>query len=266
MSEMDSLIGLSSVKHEVNSIINLIKIRKIREERGIPQTPITYHMVFAGNPGTGKTTVARLLSEIYQRLGLLSEGHLVEVDRSELVAAYTGQTAIKTKKVVGKALGGILFIDEAYALTTNRHETDFGREAVDTLVKEMEDNRHNLIVIVAGYPEPMDEFLESNPGFRSRFNRFIVFEDYNANELIQILALMAKKSKLELTQEAREYTFRFFIKRCNQKLRNFANARDARNFFEKAITNQANRLSMLDMVSNDDLIQITIEDVKDIQL
>lgn len=127
---------------------------------------------FAGNPGTGKTTVARLLSEIYQRLGLLSEGHLVEVARSELVAAYTGQTAIKTKKVVEKALGGILFINEAYALTTNRHETDFGREAVDTLVKEMEDNRHDLIVIVAGYPEPMDEFLESNPRFRSRFNSY----------------------------------------------------------------------------------------------
>jgi AAA+ superfamily predicted ATPase len=203
--ELNELVGLKRVKEEVNTIINLIKIKKIRESKGLQQTSISLHLVFSGNPGTGKTTVARILAKIYFNLGVLSQGHLIEVDRSGLVAGYVGQTAIKTTEVIQRALGGILFIDEAYSLTENGSENDYGKEAIDTLLKAMEDNRDDLIVIVAGYPEPMGKFLKSNPGLESRFNTFIHFDDYTSNELYSIFVGLCKKYNYKISIEVSKY-------------------------------------------------------------
>ncbi len=245
LGELNALVGLENVKKDVNSLVNLIKVRKLRKERGIKEIDMSLHMVFSGNPGTGKTTVARLLSEIYRSIGLLSKGHLVETDRSGLVAGYVGQTAIKTKEVINSALGGVLFIDEAYALTENRGENDFGGEAIDTLLKAMEDNRDDFIVIVAGYPDLMDGFVCSNPGLRSRFNKYIYFADYSAEELLQMLKIRCKSGDYILSPEAEEYAKEFFEKRVANKPENYANGRDVRNFFEKAAVNQADRLAAI---------------------
>ncbi len=203
MAELNELTGLQSVKEDVNSLINLLRIRKIRKERSMKDIPVSMHLVFTGNPGTGKTTVARLLAKIYHALGALSKGQLVEVDRSELVGGYVGQTAIKTQEVINSALGGVLFIDEAYSLVAGRGEGDFGREAVDTLLVEMENHRDDLAVIVAGYPAPMEEFLQSNPGLRSRFNKFIFFPDYTPDELYDIFTGMVDKNGYKLSDPIR---------------------------------------------------------------
>lgn len=266
LDELNTLIGLEKVKADVNSLINLVKIRTIRKERGLESPAMSLHMVFSGNPGTGKTTIARLLSQIYKAMGLLSKGHLTEVDRSSLVGGYVGQTAIKVQSVIEKSKGGVLFIDEAYSLTVNRSATDYGFEAVDTLLKSMEDNRDDLIVIVAGYTEPMEEFLDSNPGLKSRFNKFINFDDYSPEELIGILKLKAKKSSLTLSEAAEKYSFDFFTKRCENKPENYANARDVRNYFEKSLVNQADRLAKLDNITNEQLSTIELEDVNTIIL
>jgi hypothetical protein len=266
LQELNDLTGLQKVKEDLNSLINLLKVHKMRAERGLPQTSVSLHMVFSGNPGTGKTTVARLMSKIYSKLGVLSKGHLVEVDRSGLVSGYVGQTAIKTKKVIDSALGGVLFIDEAYALTNSGGSNDFGIEAVNTLLKAMEDNRDDFVVIVAGYPDLMDDFLESNPGLRSRFNKQILFEDYTAEELVQIFTGICGKAFFEVTDEALACVTDFFADRCAQKLPGFANGRDVRNFFEKTLTNQANRLAKLSNPSDSDLITITVEDVETVEL
>ena len=260
LDELNILIGLGKVKEDVNSLINLVKIRKIRRERGMDSPDMSLHMVFSGNPGTGKTTIARLLAEIYKAMGLLSKGHLTEVDRSGLVGGYVGQTALKVQEVVNKAKGGVLFIDEAYSLTVNRGATDYGFEAVDTLLKYMEDNRDDLIVIVAGYPKPMEEFLNSNPGLKSRFNKYLYFDDYTPEELIGILKLNAKKSDLVLSDDAEKFATDFFTKRCENRPANYANGRDVRNFFEKALINQANRLAALDTIDD---IQLTTLEVSD---
>jgi len=266
MEELNTLIGLEKVKEDVKSLINLVKIRNIRKERGMENADMSLHMVFSGNPGTGKTTIARLLAEIYRAMGLLSKGHLIEVDRSGLVGGYVGQTALKVQEVVTKAKGGVLFIDEAYSLTVNRGSTDYGFEAVDTLLKYMEDHRDDLIVIVAGYPAPMEEFLNSNPGLKSRFNKYLYFDDYTPEELIGILKLQAKKSEVKLSEAAEKFATEFFTKRCENRPENYANARDVRNFFEKALVNQANRLAVLDKIEDEQLTTLEIEDFNTILL
>ena len=268
LADLNSLTGLDKVKEDLNSLINLLRIHKMREERGLPQASVSLHMVFSGNPGTGKTTVARLLGKIYSKLGVLSKGHLVEVDRSGLVSGYVGQTATKTKKVVESAIGGLLFIDEAYALTANTGSNDFGTEAGNTLLKAMEDNRNDLVVIVAGYTDLMEEFLDSNPGLRSRFNKQIKFDDYTAEELLDIFMGICSKSFFELTDEAKETVKHFFADRVDRKeeLPGFANGRDARNYFEKTLTYQANRLATMVSVTDKDLVTITREDVEHVEL
>ena len=263
LAKLNKLVGLENVKKDVNSLINLIQIRKIREERGIKQPDMSLHLVFSGNPGTGKTTVARLLGEIYSKLGILSKGHLVETDRSGLVAGYVGQTAIKTQDMIKEAMGGILFIDEAYSLSAAKGENDFGQEAIDTILKAMEDNREDFIVIVAGYPKLMDDFLHSNPGLESRFNKHLNFEDYNPQELFDIFVSMEEGSSLKLDKKAEECLKGHFedVYKCRGD--NFANGRYVRNIFEKVLSNQANRLVNIEDISDDDLNTLTIEDFDD---
>lgn len=261
LSELNGLIGLDQVKEDMNTIVNLLRIQKIRRERGMKIPEVSKHLVFSGNPGTGKTTVARMLSKIYRALGILEGGQLVEVDRSGLVSGYVGQTAMKTKDVVDSALGGVLFIDEAYTLTANRGENDFGQEAVDTILKAMEDNRDNLIVIVAGYPALMEEFLNSNPGLRSRFNKYIFFEDYTPEQEVAILESMAGKQEYQLESKAKEEAVRFFTERVNSKPASYANARDARNYLEKAISNQADRIIQLQELDDETIKTILTEDL-----
>lgn len=242
LENLNALTGLESVKHQVNSLVNLIRVQEMRAEQGLKTTDVSKHMVFMGNPGTGKTTVARMLAEIYKYLGVLRTGQLIETDRSGLVRGYIGQTATRVQEVVDQALGGILFIDEAYALTVGKGEGDFGQEAVDTLLKAMEDHRDDMIVIVAGYTDLMDQFLESNPGLRSRFSNFIRFEDYTAEELMKIFENNLKKQEYKLSESAHAKAVEMVQNRVENKPSNFANARDIRNFMEHAISNQATRL------------------------
>lgn len=262
LEDLNQMVGLSQVKEEVNRLVNLIRVQKLREERGFKNLSSSKHMVFSGNPGTGKTTVARMLGKIYQSLGVLSTGQLIEVDRSSLVSGYIGQTATKTQEVIDKAMGGILFIDEAYSLTVNKGENDFGQEAVDTLLKAMEDYREDFLVIVAGYPEPMEEFLSSNPGLKSRFNKFIHFEDYTSDQQLAILEDLCNQQEYHLSKEAREYAKNYFEKRTANKPENFANARDVRNFLEKAIANHASRIVPIEHASDEVLTCIEKEDLE----
>ena len=258
--ELESYIGLAIVKQEVESLVNLVTIQKLRLENELPIDELSLHLVFSGNPGTGKTMIARLMSRIYKVLGILSKGHLVETDRSGLVAGYVGQTAIKTQEVITKALGGVLFIDEAYALTGNT-ENDYGQEAVNTLLKAMEDHRDDLVVIVAGYPALMQGFVRSNPGLESRFNRFLFFADYTADEMIAIFDMRCKKSGYTLSEETHKLLTGYLQKYAENNL-NFGNARGVRNLFERAVSAQANRLAKQKSVSKEELMLLTAEDIR----
>lgn len=261
LDELNSLVGLEEVKTEVRSLINLIKVRALRKKHDLPVMDMSFHMVFMGNPGTGKTTVARLVSGIYRELGLLSKGTLTETDRSGLVAGYVGQTALKVREVVDRAMGGVLFIDEAYALS-NQTANDFGDEAIETLVKLMEDRRDDLIVIVAGYTEEMTAFLKSNPGLNSRFNRFIEFADYSDPELLQILSSMARAAGFEFAPDALEHAGTLLSAMSEEERAKFGNARGIRNMFERIVVNQANRLSGSKDPDVEALTMITADDVR----
>ena len=259
MAELDALVGLEKVKKDVKSMMNLVKVRQLRKEAGLPVPPLSLHMVFMGNPGTGKTTVARLISGLYAAIGALSKGQLVEVDRSGLVAGYVGQTAIKTQEVIASALGGVLFIDEAYSLASGG-ENDFGREAIETVLKAMEDHREDLVVIAAGYTGPMEKFLSSNPGLESRFNKYIFFEDYNGDELNAIFHGQCKKNGYELDEEAEAYSAEFFNALYADRDENFGNGRDVRNQFEDMVVRQADRVAAMEHPSKEDLARFTKND------
>lgn len=266
LDELNQLTGMESVKKEVNNLVNLLRICRIRQEKGLQLPPTTNHLVFLGNPGTGKTTVARILSKIYHGLGILSKGHLVEVDRSGLVAGYMGQTGEKVMEVVEQAKGGILFIDEAYALASGKQDGDFGKEAIDILNKAMEDYRDDLIVIAAGYHDEMQDFLDANPGLRSRFNRTIEFPDYSASELIEIMTNRASKLDYHFSNDALDFVKKRFEQVLACPPDNFGNARSVRNYLDNVINNQANRLVKEASFKEDELMQINLADVEHVDL
>ena len=236
--ELDELIGLKQVKEEVHSLANFVKLQKQREKQGLKKPKMSYHLVFTGSPGTGKTTVARIVARIYKDLGVLKKGHTVETDRSGLVANYIGQTATKTNAIVDSALNGVLFIDEAYALVPQNPSQDYGQEAISTLLKRMEDDRDKLVVIIAGYTNEMQRFIDSNPGLQSRFNRYINFPDYTSAELTDIFKMYMKKNQYTLAPDAEVYLKERFAYVVAHKDRNFGNARFARNVFEHPATGQ----------------------------
>jgi SpoVK/Ycf46/Vps4 family AAA+-type ATPase len=258
LSELSAMVGLAEVKAQVRLVTNLLRVQQMRRERHLPVPETSHHLVFTGNPGTGKTTVARLLAQIYRTLRVVEKGQLVETERAGMVAGFVGQTAIKTTQVVMSAIGGVLLIDEAYALLQGDH-SDFGNEAVDTLVKLLEDHRDDVVVIVAGYPDEMAEFLDANPGLRSRFPRTITFPDYTTDELVAIFESLGKENSYQLTPEARDKIRALF--EAEPRGKGFGNGRLARNLFEAAIGKQANRIVTLTSPTDTDLCQLTADDV-----
>ena len=261
LAELDGLCGLEQVKQDVKSLINLVKVRRLREEAGLPVPPMSLHLVFLGNPGTGKTTVARLLARLYHAIGVLPKGQLVEVDRSGLVAGFVGQTALKTQEVIQKAIGGVLFIDEAYALVNQDNGNDFGREAIEVLLKNMEDHRKDLVVIVAGYSQLLEKFIHSNPGLESRFNKYFYFEDYDGAQLFTILQSMCVKNGYVLTPEGEALARRELMALYEDRDENFGNARDVRNLFEQAVARQSDRVARLEAPTREQLMELRPEDL-----
>lgn len=242
LDELNALVGLEKVKSKVQDLIVYQKVQKLRRENNLHSAKNTLHLAFMGNPGTGKTTVARIVGRIYKRIGLLSKGHFVEVSRTDLIAGYQGQTALKVKKVIEQAKGGVLFIDEAYSITENDHSDSYGRECLTELTKALEDYREDLVVIVAGYTEPMNKFFESNPGLKSRFNTFIEFDDYSSDELDKILISMCKNNDYALDNEAKEKIHLYFEQQTAAKDVNFANGRLVRNLYDDLVMNHARRV------------------------
>jgi hypothetical protein len=260
VNEINGLVGLQSVKNEIQSLINIIKIQDARKKQGLKTNSLNYHLVFTGNPGTGKTTVARIVSKIYKELGILKKGHLIETDRSGLIAEYVGQTAVKVNKLVDSALDGVLFIDEAYSITDSAGN-DFGKEAISTLLKRMEDDRERLIVIVAGYSDKMNNFLDSNPGLNSRFNRYIDFEDYGKEDLLNIFIKFVDSNQYVLTEKAKIALTKLIESDLQNKDENFGNGRYVRNIFEKTIERQSNRIANLKELNEDILKTIEPDDI-----
>ncbi len=261
--ELDELIGLDAVKQEVRSLANFVRLQKQRQDKGLKTPKMSYHLVFTGSPGTGKTTVARIVARIYKDLGILKKGHTVETDRSGLVAEYMGQTAVKTNAVIDSAMNGVLFIDEAYALVPeDGRGSDYGQEAISTLLKRMEDDRDKLVVIIAGYTNEMKRFIDSNPGLQSRFSRYINFPDYTAEELVDIFHMYMRKNEYTISASADDMLRERMDYVVAHKDRNFGNARYVRNVFEKAIQQQANRLSGRSGLDSRQLMELTSEDLK----
>ncbi len=264
MRELESLIGLTKVKKLVQELQAFIRIQKRREEQHLATEPLVLHMVFLGNPGTGKTTVARLLGRIFKELGVLPKGHLIEVERADLVGEYIGHTAQKTREQIRRALGGILFIDEAYSLARGG-EKDFGKEAIDAMVKAMEDYSKELIIILAGYRQEMHQFIETNPGLRSRFPIIIEFDDYSIDELLDIATLMLHKRQYKLSPEAKDKLARILFERYQFQPQNFGNARLVRNLIERSIRKQAVRLVNEKNLSREQLMLILPADFRDVE-
>lgn len=260
LDDLNSLVGLNKVKEKVNDLIAYQKVQKLRRENGLYSAKSTLHMAFTGNPGTGKTTVARIVGHIYKQIGLLSKGHFVEVSRTDLIAGYQGQTALKVKAVIEKSKGGVLFIDEAYSITENDHSDSYGRECLTELTKALEDCRDDLVVIVAGYTEPMKKFFESNPGLKSRFNTFIEFEDYNSNELYEILNGFCKNNDYILSKEIGEKIKKYIDDAVSNKDDNFSNGRLARNIYDDLVMNHAKRVNLISNPTYEDLSIINAED------
>ena len=261
MEELEALVGLTTIKADVKELMAFVKIQKMRQDAGLKSVPVSLHLVFTGNPGTGKTTVARIIGRLYKQIGVLSKGQLVEVDRSGLVAGYVGQTALKTQEQIKKAMGGVLFIDEAYALA--QKDDAFGQEAIDTVLKAMEDHRDDLVVIVAGYTKPMEKFINSNPGLKSRFNKYFEFPDYTIDELESIFYLNCTKYDYVVEEEAKKQIRARIISRKMLRQENFANAREVRNMFEDIITNQARRVAEMENPTHEDMMKITLMDLSE---
>jgi stage V sporulation protein K len=260
--QLSNLVGMQDVKDDIQTLINFLKIQKMREIEDLPSISTTLHSVFCGPPGTGKTTVARLMGEIYKQLGVLSKGHIIETDRSGLVAGYIGQTALKVDQVIESALDGVLFIDEAYTLAPeNAGSKDFGQEAIDVLLKRMEDHKDRLVVIVAGYSEEMSRFINANPGLQSRFNRYFNFQDYNPDELLIIFRKICEKSYFNLSDSSRDVLLKKLMFLYENRDHRFGNGRLVRNIFDKTVEKQANRLSKLSKVSKEMLTTIAPEDI-----
>ena len=262
LTELNSLIGLEKVKSKVQDLIMYQKVQKLRSEKNLNSSKNTLHLAFTGNPGTGKTTVARIVGRIYKQIGLLSKGHFVEVSRTDLIAGYQGQTALKVKKVIESAKGGVLFIDEAYSITENNHSDSYGRECLTELTKALEDYREDLVVIVAGYTEPMTRFFESNPGLKSRFNTFIEFNDYSAVELQDILISMCHTNDYKLDDGAKAECELYFEKKIADKGENFSNGRLVRNLYDTLVMNHAKRVIHIENPSCEDLSVIKEKDFK----
>lgn len=258
--ELNELIGLKSIKEKVSNLIAYQKIQKLREKEQLSSTKSTMHLAFMGNPGTGKTTVARIVGQMYKQLGLLSKGHFIEVSRTDLIAGYQGQTALKVKEVIEKAKGGVLFIDEAYSITENDHADSYGKECLTELTKALEDYRDDLVVIVAGYTSPMIKFFEANIGLKSRFNHFIEFEDYSSEELIKILESMLLQNDYQLSHDVKDIIIKYLTSVVDVKDDNFANARVIRNLYDDMVMNHAKRVVLFDNPSRYDLSMLTVDD------
>lgn len=260
--DLNQLIGLKSVKEKVQDLLAYQKVQKMRVNNNLHSQKNTLHLAFTGNPGTGKTTVARIVGRIYKQLGLLSKGHFIEVSRTDLIAGYQGQTALKVKSVIERAKGGVLFIDEAYSITENEQSDSYGKECLTELTKALEDYREDLVVIVAGYTKPMYQFFESNPGLKSRFNTFIEFDDYDANELLEILLSICSSNDYILTEDLKKKVYFYFVEQLDKKVDDFSNGRFVRNIYDDLVMNHARRTAKLNNPTKEDLSIIILEDFK----